>query len=160
MIGITPIEIEQVEFKKSFRGYDEVEVNRFLTEIAEGFKLLIEDNSDLRNDISLLKSQMERYKNIEEQMQNSLLSLHTIEEDRKKNSEKEAELIIKNSELEAEKIIHNAKNSLMNLRQDIIGLKGKKIDFIRDMQALIRKHNDYLELELDDDREGLEKVNF
>ena len=42
---ITPLDIQQMVFKVSFRGYDKEEVNRFLEELAQTVELLNRDHA-------------------------------------------------------------------------------------------------------------------
>jgi len=152
MLNITPIEIEQVEFKSGFKGYNKEEVKSFLIEIAEEFKILIEENSELRKEIELLKSQLQKYKGIEEKLQNSLIMLQDVERSKMQQAEKEAELIIKQAELDAEKILETTKKKALFLKQDIVSLKDKKISLLRELQLIIKKYDDLLEIELEEEK--------
>ena len=45
---ITPMDIENKEFKKGFRGYNEEEVDEFLDIVKEDFENLYRENLDLK----------------------------------------------------------------------------------------------------------------
>ena len=45
---LTPVEIENKEFKKGIRGYREDEVDEFLDIVKEDFENLYRENTDLK----------------------------------------------------------------------------------------------------------------
>ena len=49
---ITPMDIENKEFKKGFRGYNEEEVDEFLDIVKEDFENLHRENLDLKEKLS------------------------------------------------------------------------------------------------------------
>ena len=50
---ITPIEIENKEFKKGIRGYNQDEVDEFLDMVKEDFEQLYRENLELKEKVSL-----------------------------------------------------------------------------------------------------------
>ena len=54
---ITPVEIQEKEFNKSFRGYDEEEVDMFLDLISLDLEKLIKENLNLKAQIATLKKE-------------------------------------------------------------------------------------------------------
>ena len=63
---ITPIEIQNKEFRRAFRGYSEDEVDDFLKIVTEDFESLYKENMDLKEKVNLYQEQVSRYKSIEE----------------------------------------------------------------------------------------------
>lgn len=49
---LTPKDIQAKEFGKSFRGFDEAEVNDFLNEIIKDYTALLEENETLRTELA------------------------------------------------------------------------------------------------------------
>ena len=52
---ITPIEIQNKEFRRTFRGYNEEEVDEFLKIITDDFQSLYRENMDLQEKVKLYK---------------------------------------------------------------------------------------------------------
>ena len=50
---ITPMDIENKEFKKTFRGYNEEEVDEFLDAVKEDYENLYRENLDLKEKLTL-----------------------------------------------------------------------------------------------------------
>ena len=57
---ITPLDIQNKEFKKSFRGYKESEVDQFLDEIIEDYEKLYKENIELKDKILILTDQIKQ----------------------------------------------------------------------------------------------------
>ncbi|HXC66985.1 MAG TPA: DivIVA domain-containing protein, partial [Nitrospiraceae bacterium] len=69
---ITPLDIQQMVFKVSMRGYDKEEVNRFLEELAQTIESLNRDNAVQREKIMFLEQQLAELKRTEATLSNTL----------------------------------------------------------------------------------------
>ncbi|GAI33347.1 unnamed protein product, partial [marine sediment metagenome] len=63
---ITPMDIEQQEFSRSFRGYNEEEVDDFLDKIVKDYEGLINENIKLNEEIEKMKERLKEFSEIEE----------------------------------------------------------------------------------------------
>ena len=71
---LTPLDIENKKFQKQMmNGYNVDEVDDFLDEITVDYEKLYKDNTELRAEIERSKSDLEKYKNIEQTLQNTLV---------------------------------------------------------------------------------------
>ena len=57
-MALTPMDIHNKEFARSFRGYDDEEVDRFLDEIIEEFERLYKENLELKERLGMLSDQI------------------------------------------------------------------------------------------------------
>ncbi len=101
---ITPLDIQQMVFKVSFRGYDKEEVNRFLEELAQTIESLNRDNAVQREKIVFLEQQLAELKRTEATLSSTLLSAQSLADDVKRNAQREADLVIKEAELKARRV--------------------------------------------------------
>lgn len=60
MSPLTPYDIHNKEFKLSFRGYDQNQVNDFLDEIVRDFELLTREKLELEQQVEDLQAELER----------------------------------------------------------------------------------------------------
>ena len=109
---ITAIEIRNQSFKKTFRGYEATEVNNFMYQLAQDYEKLYSQNVQLKDHNQMLQLELQRYRKMEETMNNALIIAQQTAEDIKYNARKEAELNLE----EAKKNIHD----IMLVYQDII----------------------------------------
>ena len=102
---ITPMDIENKEFKKGFRGYNEEEVDEFLDIVKEDFENLYRENLDLKEKLKLYQEQVSRYKSIEETLNATLITAQTAAEDTCSAANKKAKIIVEEAELKSKQII-------------------------------------------------------
>ena len=63
---ISPLEIQQQQFRTRFRGFDVREVDGFLEQVAAAFGTLQHENDRLEEELRQLKLQNDRYQKREE----------------------------------------------------------------------------------------------
>lgn len=122
---ITPLDIQNKEFSKGVRGYKEDEVDRFLDMLTSDYEKLIEENHVLRDKIKELQSEINRYKNIENTVLETLETAKALVRDISASAEKKAEILLKNAELDAERIVREAKETAERLNEENQSLKNR-----------------------------------
>ncbi len=115
---ITPLDIENKEFKRGIRGYKEEEVDEFLDEVKEDFEKLYKENIELKDKLNLISEQISRYKNIEETLKNTLIIAQNTAEEVNANASKKAQLIIEEAELKGRKLIEEANNQVIDIKKE------------------------------------------
>ena len=78
---LAPIEIENKEFKKVLRGYKEEEVDEFLDLVKEDYEQLYRENAELKEKVRLYQDQINKYENIEETLNATLITAQRAAED-------------------------------------------------------------------------------
>ncbi len=145
-MNLTPLDIQQQQFRVRFRGFDIREVDRFLEKMAEGFSTLQADNKNLREEIRRLKLETQGYKEREETFKRAMLNSQKVLEQMKENARKSAEVIIADAEVKAEKILNRAHNRLSQLHEDIAELKRQRMQIEVQIRSVIEAHTKLLEI--------------
>lgn len=115
---ITPIEIQNKEFRRAFRGYSEDEVDDFLKIVTEDFESLYKENMDLKEKVNLYQEQVSRYKSIEETLNATLITAQTAAEDTCTAANKKARIIVEEAELKSKQIIEDSNERIVELRKE------------------------------------------
>ncbi|PAB58853.1 DivIVA domain-containing protein [Anaeromicrobium sediminis] len=115
---ITPLDIQNKEFKKSMRGYKESEVDEFLDEIINDYEKLYKDNKELNDKIEMVQEQIKKYETIEKTLRDTLVVAQSTAEDVGSNARKQAEIIIQEAEAKAKNIIGEANNEVLNINKE------------------------------------------
>lgn len=115
---ITPLDIENKEFKRGFRGYKAEEVDEFLDDVKEDYEKLYKENIEIKDKLSSVNEQVMRYKNIEETLKNTLIIAQNTAEEVNTNAAKKAHLIIEEAEFKARKIIEESNNQVIEIRKE------------------------------------------
>ena len=118
---ITPLDIENKKFaKQMMNGYNVDEVDDFLDELTLDYGKLYKENAELKAQREELDSNVGKYKNIENTIQNTLIMAQKTADEVQEVAKKQAEQIIKDAEFQA-------KNSVEELNTQIL-LKQKELD--------------------------------
>lgn len=118
-MALTPLEIHNKEFRKTFRGYSEEEVDEFLDEIVRDLEAMIRENAQLKDDLGQAKARLDQYQTIEATLQSTLVVAQQSADDLKVNARKEAELIVQEAQDEAERIVAAARAQETKLHEDM-----------------------------------------
>ena len=143
---ITPLDIQQQQFKTRFRGFDIREVDAFLEQIAETFESLQKTNQNLSDEVRRLEVEIQGYRKREETFKRALLNSQTVLDQMKDNARKSAELIIAEAEVKAEKILNKAHNRLAQLHEDISELRRQRTQIEVQISSIIEAHSRLLEI--------------
>ncbi len=103
-MALTPVDIHNKEFRRSFRGYSETEVDDFLDEIGRDFEALLKERDALRDQLRDASAELARYRNLEDSMNRALVAAQEAAERTIAAAEKQAELIVREAEDRAREI--------------------------------------------------------
>lgn len=105
---LSPIDINNKEFTRAFRGYAEDEVNEFLDQIIQDYEILIREKKELEQQVAMMQEQVSHFNTMESTLQKSIVVAQEAADEVRRNSQKEAKLIVKEAEKNAERIINEA----------------------------------------------------
>ncbi len=120
---ITPLDIQNKEFKKSFRGYRESEVDQFLDDIIEDYERLYKENIELKDKILVLSEQLKHYSNLEQTLKDTLVVAQSTADEIIGSARQKAEVIIEDTEVSSKKLIDAANDEVRNIRKEYEYLK-------------------------------------
>ena len=128
-LTLTPMDINNKEFKKVMRGYCPEEVDDFLDEVIENYEALYKENASLKEQLSVSSDKIEHYSKIESTIQNTLLLAQNAADQAKTSSEKEAEILVKNANETAQKILDKAHKDVVQINDEYEAVKQEFIKF-------------------------------
>ncbi|MFH0725987.1 MAG: DivIVA domain-containing protein [Pseudomonadota bacterium] len=150
MTKITPLDIQQHQFRIKFRGFDIREVDVFLEQVASSLEATEAEGNGLREEIRRLNMEMRGHKEREESFKHAMLSSQQTIEQMKENAHKEAELIIADAEVKAEKILNRAHNRLSQLHADMAELKRQRAQIEVQIRSILEAHSKLLDIGKED----------
>jgi len=144
---ITPMDIEQQEFSRSFRGYNEEEVDDFLDKIVKDYEELINENVRLNEEIEKMKERLKEFSEIEETLRSALLNAQKSAEEMKEKVKSEAKIIVEKAEMEAEMIKQRASQREDEVKNEIDNLRRYKFIFKEKFKSILNLYLKMLETE-------------
>jgi cell division initiation protein len=143
---MTPLEIQQQQFKVRMRGFDVREVDHFLERVADSVADLRDENKQLHEDMRRLKMELQGYKEREETFKRAMFNSQTVLEQMKDNARKSADIIVADAETRAEKILNRAHSRLSQLHEDIAELKRQRVQIEVQLRSVIEAHSKLLDI--------------
>ena len=126
---LTPMDINNKEFKKVLRGYSPEEVDEFLDEIVESYEELFKEKSKLEEKLTAANEQISHYSKIENTIQNTLLLAQNAADSAKETAQRESDLMIKNANETAQRILDRANNDIVAINDEYEKTKQEYIKF-------------------------------
>lgn len=112
---LTPLDIQNKQFSKSLRGYNEVEVEEYLALIVRSMEELIQVNIETTAKISELEKQLDRYQVMEKTINEAMILAQRTSEDMIKSAHEKADFIIQKADDQAKSIISDANNEVLTV---------------------------------------------
>lgn len=131
---ISPKDIRKSDFKKTFRGYDPIEVDAFLETVSIRYERIFEENHNLNDKIKVLTGDIDVYRDNETTLQKAIVKAQDLAEEILVNAKKRAENIIKESELNAQKISQDNEKEIMGRKQELEELKLRNDKLVEDVK--------------------------
>lgn len=141
---LTPLDIQQQQFRTVLAGFDKKEVDAFLDLLANDVERLIRESNALKQEVKSKEAEIQDHRERERTLKDTMITATRITEDIKQNAKKEAEIVIAQAEAQAEQIIQNAHTRLVRIMEDIDELKRQKAQFEASLQSLLDAHGKLL----------------
>jgi DivIVA domain-containing protein len=177
---ITPLEIRQHEFEKTFRGYNIEEVDNFLSNLAQEWERILNDSKMLRMQLEIAEKEANKLREIEMTLFKTLKTAEDTSTMITEQANQQAEKNISEAKLKGEDIIHDAQAKAAAIirqaeerakyvKEEVLGeVKGLERDFkamdhyknnllvqMRSLSNATLEHVDRFEAKFD--KEGIEE---
>ncbi len=115
---ITPLDIQNKEFKKTVIGYRAKDVDGYLDFINTDYEKLYRENVELKDKIGVLSDQIRQYNNLEETLKNTLVVAQTTADEVTKSARQKANLILEEAELESKNRLNDTLAEVENINRE------------------------------------------
>jgi len=148
---LSPLDIHNKDFSKSFRGYNTDEVDGFFDQVIKDYETFYRENMELKETVERLKGKLEHYQSMETTLHSTLMIAQETAEEVKLNAKKEIELSSKEAEVRAHKLIEEASAKVRKMAGEYEDLKKQAQVFRTRMKTLLQAQMEILRNSEDDD---------
>src|SRR3990172_5215694 len=146
---VTPVDIQQIGFRRAFRGYDRQEVDAFLTGLSETFEEMNKENREAKERIGALETSLEELKRKEDLLNRTLVSAERMVDDMKRQDQREAELRVREAEVAADNLTRKAREERTAIEQDVITWRRRQVELVEQFRGFLRGIEKSLDLAVD-----------
>ena len=143
---VSPIDIQQKQFKTRPFGYDKAGVDQFLEQLADEFERLHRQYLDLQEEMARAKAKIAEQREREETLRETLVTTQRVTDELKATARREVDVMMAEAEIKAERLLRNAEEKRGQLIEEIQEIKRQKIDFEVSLRGLLERHVRMLEL--------------
>lgn len=143
---LTPLDIQQQQFRRELSGFDKREVNAFLELISQEVARLTGEVNELRADMRRSARELEEHKSRESTLKEAMLTAQRAIEEIREQAQKEAQLVVSESELKAERIIHHAHTRVTKILEEVGDLRRQRARAIEELRGVLRTHTRLLDV--------------
>lgn len=158
---LTPLDIQQQQFKSGLWGYDGKEVDAFLDLVALELERLVRENNGLRDEVRRKEAELEEHRGREATLKETMTTATRVAEDIRENARKEAEVIVAQAESQADQIVKNAHTRLLRVLEDLDELRRQRVQLETSLRSVIDGHRkllDAMSQRAGDAEDGLREV--
>ena len=149
---LTPIDIHNQEFSRSFRGYNMEEIDDFLDQVVNDYEKLYRENNQLKKEIELNEKALTQYHQLEKNLQDTLVVAQRTADEVTNTANNRADEIRQTAKQAADNIIHEAeieaKRRLEDAAQKVREAINEYERIVSDKRQFIAKMRNTLNTEL------------
>lgn len=124
-------------FETKFRGYDTVQVNKFIDDTISKYEELLNRLKQSDEEIVKVKQELEHYKEIEDTLKRAIFSAEDKCDQMKHLAREESEMLINDAKKNANRIVNDALLKADKAQEDTIRLKRNINYFKRRLKRII-----------------------
>ena len=153
---ITPLDIQNKEFKKSIIGYNPKSVDEFLDEVVDDYERVYKENIELKDKVAILTDQIRQFNTLQETLKNTLVVAQTTADEVTTSARSKANLIVEEAELSGKVILDNVKDDVRRINREYDQLKRELFMFKTRYRSFIQSQlltldEFYKEMDIDEE---------
>lgn len=148
-MNFTPNELLNLQLKKTVYGYSANSVNEILDKIIEDYTVIMKENRELKEKMSVMSEALQNFRSIEDNLTNALVLAQKTAEEVKQNACERAENILKEAELKAQQLVNDAYDNIAEANREYEDIKSKMkayrfkcLNLMQAQQEIIKQSSD------------------
>ena len=134
---ITPLDIQNKNFKRNFRGYNPKMVDIFLDEVTLDYERIYRENIELKDKIKILSDQIKQFNTMEETLKKTLIVAQTTSDELLAAARQKAENIINEAELEGKRLKDKAHEDVRDIKLEYDNIKKEIFIFVVNFKMVL-----------------------
>ena len=156
---VSPLDLRQVRFRTTFRGFDKAEVLALIAEVTDDYENALGEVDRLRQEISKMEALLSQHRDHERNLRDTLLTAQRVSDDIRTNAEAQAKNIVREAEGRSDLLLQKTQARLEDVQREIDGMKMKRREVETSLESTIGSLRNTLEFVREQEqREREEKI--
>ena len=152
-MSLTPLAIGKMKFGHALRGYDQGEVEEFLSMVSEELARLLAESERLREDRDRAEQRLRQGEERERELQETLLRAQRVSDEILANAQREAQLLVKEAELTGDRLVQQAIEQATGIERGMAELRHRRRELQLKLKNTIELYARILEADMQEDQE-------
>ncbi len=141
---ITPIEIRQHTFKKSFQGFNKDDVQNYLNTLSSEWERMVEDNKRIKIELDKTSSALDNLRQVESALHRTLLQAEETSKSTIENAKSTADLRIQEAEAKAKEMLKNAIEDRSRVEMQTNELVSRRNEILQQLKSYLTAQTERL----------------
>jgi cell division initiation protein len=142
---ISPLDLRQVRFRSSFRGFDKAEVLALIAEVTDDYENALSEVDRLRQDVSKMEALLNQHREHEKALRDTLVTAQRVSDDIRTNADAQARNIVREAEGRSDLLLQKTQARLEDVQREIDGMKMKRREVETTLESTIASLRNTLE---------------
>jgi cell division initiation protein len=142
---VSPLDLRQLRFRTTFRGFDRAEVLALITEVADDYENALREVDRQRQEVSKMEALLSEHREHERDLRDTLLTAQRVSEDIRTTAEAHSRQIIRDAEGRSDLLLQKTQARLEDIQREIDGMKMKRREVENSLESTIASLRNTLE---------------
>ena len=134
---VSPLDLRQVRFRTTFRGFDKAEVLALIAEVTDDYENALSEVDRLRQEMSKMEALLNQHREHERDLRDTMITAQRVSDDIRANAEAQARNIIRESEGRSDLLLQKTQARLEDVQREIDGMKMKRREVETTLESTI-----------------------
>lgn len=134
---VSPLDLRQVRFRSTFRGFDKAEVLALIAEVTDDYENALRDVDRLRQDVTKMEALLNQHREHERDLRDTMVTAQRVSDDIRANAEAQARNIVREAEGRSDLLLQKTQARLSEIEREITELKLRRRDVEASLEASI-----------------------
>jgi cell division initiation protein len=134
---ITPLDIIQVDFTQTRRGFDPEEVKAFLEKVRESLEEALKENHRLKELLSIKDEEIATLRQNEAGIKETLILSRQLASEVRRAANREADMVVGEARIEAERVLMAAQDEHRTLMEQVTRLRVARTQLAAGLRAIL-----------------------
>lgn len=136
-MALSPAELRHERPGRRLFGYRPGDVDQLIDDASIAYETVWRERADLDDRVHELEQELSRHRETEEAMRGALVSAERAADEKRAQSHRDAELIVREAEARARDILHGAYAERERVRQETQALRNEEAEFRVSLRSLL-----------------------